>query len=83
MACESKSVIPLPQQTPFELHYMHALLRDLPRPLSVLEIGVYEGGTLWHAADAVPRFVTRPEDRRAGAGTGPVRVLSDRRRSQL
>jgi cephalosporin hydroxylase len=57
MACESKSVIPLPQQTPFELHYMHALLRDLPRPLSVLEIGVYEGGTLWHWLQKADRVV--------------------------
>lgn len=41
-------MIPLPQQTPFELHYMLGLLRDLPRPLNIVEVGVYEGGTLWH-----------------------------------
>lgn len=41
-------MVPLPQQTPWELAYMLGLLRDLPRPLSVLEIGIYEGGTLWH-----------------------------------
>jgi cephalosporin hydroxylase len=57
LACESASMIPLPQQTPFELHYMHGLLRDLPRPLSVLEIGVYEGGTLWHWLQKADRVV--------------------------
>lgn len=41
-------MIPLPQQTPWELATMIGLLRDLPRPLRILEIGVYEGGTLWH-----------------------------------
>lgn len=50
-------VIPLPQQTPFELHYMLGLLRDQPRPLTVLEIGVYEGGTLWHWLQKADRVV--------------------------
>lgn len=50
-------MIPLPQQTPFELHYMLGLLRDLPRPLTLLEIGVYEGGTLWHWLQKADRVV--------------------------
>lgn len=41
-------MIPEPQQAPWELASVLGLLRDLPRPLHVLEIGVYEGGTLWH-----------------------------------
>ncbi len=41
-------MIPLPQQTPWELACLLGLLRDLPKPLRLLEIGVYEGGTLYH-----------------------------------
>jgi cephalosporin hydroxylase len=59
------TLIPLPQQTPFELHYMHGLLRDLPRPLAVLEVGVYEGGTLWHWLQKADRVIGIDDTMRA------------------
>lgn len=62
-------MIPLPQQTPFELHYMLGLVRDLPRPLTILEIGVYEGGTLWHWLQKADRVVAIDDTMR---DPGPV-----------
>lgn len=40
-------MIPQPQQTPWEFARLLVLIADLA-PRRILEVGIYEGGTLWH-----------------------------------
>lgn len=41
-------MIPEAQQSEIELTALLMLVSEIRRPLSILEIGIYEGGTLWH-----------------------------------
>jgi cephalosporin hydroxylase len=62
--------VPPPQQEGLELEVLLSLVSQLTLPLTVLEIGVYEGGTLWHWLQLANRVVAVDDTMRS---PGPAR----------